>query len=214
MNEYGKALVEITSCNLKKAVSKIPTKYFEMDIEALEKEAKPKELHKALKITFQAELESAMMEQRFVIKKNLCKGVCHENWLDRSIIKDEKLLAWLLVPSIKDELKVKRAYQDGVDEVRKIMSDIQKEIADTQDFEERKKLRDQYHNYFKTLAARAAPIVQRQQIHQVVENRKSQEDTQSDQEVTQLLKDLLKQNAGSKQIIETTEVSSNKKTTK
>lgn len=166
-NEYSKALVKISSNKLAEIISNIPDELFEKDSKELEEEVKPSETSRQLKIVVQEEIEAAQLEGRNIIASNLFNGVMHHSYFYRNILPDKKLMAWLLIPDVKDVVKIKRTYKKGLDDIRSIMDDILIEMEETNDPEVKMSLRNQYHTYFKTFASRAAPIVQRQEIKQM-----------------------------------------------
>ena len=160
MNTLKNAL--ILSCRddiLQKSITNIPDKYFSMDEEELEKIANPTPRQRHLKIVAQAEITRAVAEERPLSQMNMCRGVMHINNFEKAI-KDPVFLAWLLVPNIAVEVKSRLIYEHGLERLKDIMDIIYKR------FEETKKLEfaREFHNIFKTIASRAAPIVTRQEV--------------------------------------------------
>lgn len=157
-NEYTKALVAISSGRLQDCILSIPDDIISMDLEKLEEETKPTEKQRLLKISVQNEIERSRITGESLVKQNMCKGVMHVNSFDQ-LIENTRLLAWLLIPNVNTEIKTKGIYESSLDKMSKIMEGLYKQWELSQDLEVAK----EYHAMFKTIAARASPIVARQE---------------------------------------------------
>jgi len=163
-DEYKKSLVAVTSHNLMSRIQNLSEELLASDVDELEAEVKPTNKQKELKISIQNELNAAHLEGRCVKVSNFCRGVMSEAYFRKNIMTNKELLTWMLIPSTDSELKMKRIYIDSLNKVDKIMNDISIELDNCADSKERRALRDQYFKFFYTIAQRAAPAVQRQEI--------------------------------------------------
>jgi hypothetical protein len=165
-NEYSKALITITSSKLQQCIMAIPDDIMAMEVEKLENDLKPTEKQKQLKIMVQHEIDCARNEERNIVKQNMCRGVMHPNNLD-IIIENPKMLAWLLIPDVKEEVKTRRIYQDSLEKLKLIMDELFNRWQLKKDVSAAR----EYHSIFKTIASRAAPIISRQETKiQKIEN--------------------------------------------
>lgn len=160
MNDLKKAMILVCKEDiLQKSIANIPEKYFSMDEEELEKIANPTPRQRHLKITAQAEITRAISEERPLSQMNMCRGVMHINNFEKAI-KDPAFLAWLLVPNVACEVKSRLIYEDGLEKMKELMNVLYNMFEDTKKLEYAR----EFHNIFKTIAARAAPIVTRQEV--------------------------------------------------
>ena len=157
-------LLQITSKNLQEVVSKIPEELLLADVDQLKKEVQPTKKQRELKISVQNELMRARLEGRTAAVSRMCEGVISESYFRDKIMDKKELMAWLLLPDVNSDLKMKRIYQDSLGDVDEMMSNLMIEIENEPDTNMRIKLRDQYYKFFSTFANRVAPIVQRQEI--------------------------------------------------
>lgn len=103
-----------------KAIEGIPAEYFELTERELVK--KPTAVQRQLKISFWNEYGRAQRQRTEMILSNVVHGVCSKCHWTRTVILDQKLLAWIITPPTSDVLVWQELLELGYRRLRKVLT--------------------------------------------------------------------------------------------
>jgi hypothetical protein len=109
------------SDRFKGALDTIPQELLEKDESDLIEDLKPNSTINCLRFRLWEEYNKAMDSNQSVKVANLCKGICTPNYFYAAVLRNKKVLAYLLIPPKSYENSAEEALLLGMAQIRKIL---------------------------------------------------------------------------------------------
>lgn len=116
------SLPNMVTNRVKEAIRLLPQEYLEMDSEELEALASPTPTLYKLKYQFWKEYEAAQDRGGTMSMVQVFNEVCSAEMFYRKVIKNQKVLAWMIRPVVSYKLATEEALQFGIKKLRRILA--------------------------------------------------------------------------------------------
>lgn len=119
--ENPRSFYNRVSDRFQKAMQHIPAEYLEKDEAELIEEIKPNQTINCLRFRLWEEYNKAQDTDSVIGVHNLCKGICTPNYFYSAVLRNKKILAYLLIPPKNYETAAEEALMLGINQIRKIL---------------------------------------------------------------------------------------------
>lgn len=109
------------SKRFQEAMDTIPKEYLVMDESELAEEIRPNQTMNCLRFRIWEEYNKAQDSNQSIRVYEICKGICTTNYFYAAVLRNKKVLAYMLIPPKDYETAAEEALMLGVNQIRKIL---------------------------------------------------------------------------------------------
>jgi hypothetical protein len=119
--ENERSFYNKVSDRFKKALDTVPAAYLQIDESDLAEDIKPNQTINCLRFRLWEEYNKAQDAGVPIRVAALCKGICSTNYFYAAVLRNKKVLAYLLIPPKDYELAAEEALLLGMSQIRRIL---------------------------------------------------------------------------------------------